>query len=72
MMIMKIDLNKICRTLETKRCGVHNKNPTAIVVGEQIKVTSCCDKFQNELEKEMDIESSKQADKGIDDAIKGF
>lgn len=59
-----IDLNKICRT--------HNEKPTANVRGKSIRLSCCYDKFQKELENQSDIEVSKQVNKGIDDASKGF
>jgi len=67
-----IDLKQICRTLETKRCRTHNEKTTATVSGKSIKLSCCCDKFQKELENQIDNEVAKQVDKGIDDAFKGF
>lgn len=67
-----IDLKQICKTLEQKSCRTHNKKPTATVSGQSIKLSCCCDNFQKELEKQIDVEVSKQLDKSIDDAFKGF
>lgn len=65
-----VDLKQICRTLETKRCSIHNEKPKATVSGSSINLTCCCDKFLKELEQQIDIEISKQVDKAIDDIFK--
>lgn len=71
-----IDLNKICRNVETLSCKEHNKKPKLEVNGDTIKTISCCEKFQNELnveiKKQMKIEAQKYAKDTIDKLTKIF
>jgi hypothetical protein len=60
-----IDLKKICSLLESKRCKEHHEKPKAIVKGSSINFTSCCDKFQNELQTIIKTEISKQTQDAI-------
>jgi hypothetical protein len=64
-----IDLNKICIVLRTTKCKVHQENPEATVDGDSIKLTTCCNDFQDKLEEDIDSEVSKQLDSAIDNAI---
>jgi hypothetical protein len=57
-----IDLKKVCRLVEIKRCKDHNEKPKAIVKGSSINLTTCCDKFQNELQKVIENEIAKQTE----------
>lgn len=67
-----IDLKKVCKTIEAKRCKTHNEHPKAVVSGKNIKLTTCCSNFQKELEKVVEAELSKQVDKKINDIFKNF
>jgi hypothetical protein len=60
-----IDLKKVCRMVETKRCRDHNEKPKAIVKGSSINLTTCCDKFQKELQKIIETEITKQTGEAI-------
>ena len=64
-----IDLKKICVILEKNKCNQHNENPKATVEGKSIKLITCCEKFQVEIEKKLEIEIEKQIDKNINDML---
>jgi hypothetical protein len=60
-----IDLKKICSQLESKRCKEHQEKPKVFVKGSSINLTSCCDKFQNELQTIIKAEIGKQTQDAI-------
>lgn len=71
-----IDLKKISRKIEKISCKEHNETPKAVVVGDSIKITSCCIEFQNQLtaqvNKEMKIEAEAYAKESIEKMLKKF
>ncbi len=67
-----INLQQVCKSLEQKRCCIHNQNPVAVVKGELINLTCCCEDFQKKLETQIDVEVGKQFDKSVDDAFRGL
>ena len=60
-----IDLKKVCRLVENKRCKEHHENPKAVVKGNSINLTTCCDKFQKESQKIIENEIAKQTEEAI-------
>lgn len=71
-----IDLKKISRKIEKISCKEHNETPKTDVIGDSIKITSCCDKFQNQLtvqvKKEIESESAKYIEQSINEMFKKF
>ncbi len=67
-----IDLKKVCRLVENKRCKEHHENPKAIVKGKSIQLTTCCDKFNNELQNVIENEIAKQTEEAIKKMFKKF
>lgn len=67
-----IDLKKICRLVETKRCNEHHEKTKAVVIGKSIQLTTCCDKFNNELQKVIEKEMAKQTEEAIKKMFKKF
>ena len=51
----KTPLRIICNEIETSRCKTHNENPIAVVIGNSIKLSTCCDKFEDELNRKLNL-----------------
>lgn len=64
-----IDLKKICRIVEKKVCRTHNENPKAEVIKQSIKITTCCEKFEKEMVKFVEVELEKEVDRKLDDML---
>lgn len=60
-----IDLKKACKLVEAKQCKEHNEKPKAIVKGSSINLTTCCNRFQKELQKVIENEIAKQTEDAI-------
>ncbi|KFF17347.1 hypothetical protein [Flavobacterium hydatis] len=71
-----IDLKKISRKIEKISCKEHNETPKAEVIGDSIKITSCCDTFQSQLtshvKKEMKSQAEASARESINEILKKF
>ena len=51
---MKINLDKICQHIESQRCPVHGKHTTTRIYFKRITIKTCCDSFQQFLERVKD------------------
>lgn len=51
--INTLPLNLICNAIETNTCQTHHEKPIAIVIGKSIKLTTCCNNFENELNRKL-------------------
>lgn len=60
-----IDLKKVCKLVEVKQCKEHHEKPKAIVKGSSINLSTCCDRFQKELQKVIENEIAKQTEDAI-------
>lgn len=60
-----INLNKVCKLVEAKQCKEHHEKPKATVKGSSISLTTCCDRFQKELQKVIENEIAKQTEDAI-------
>lgn len=71
-----IDYKKISSKIEKISCAEHNETPKAEVIGDSIKITSCCIEFQNKLtaqvHQEMKTEAEAFAKKSLDKILKKF
>ena len=61
-----LDLEEICRQLEKKTCSEHNKHPTAVVSGTEIKISCCCNNFYGDLQYHIKKASSNNDDNLIE------
>ena len=57
-----IDVRTICKKIELKVCQDHCLNPKAVEHKEGIKLSTCCEKFQQQLENYITQQINKQVD----------
>jgi len=66
---MLINLNSICKEIEQQQCPVHHQYPTTTVENNSIKIKACCNPFQDNLERLLDLKIGEQLDSQIDDVF---
>ena len=69
-----IDIISICKKIEIKICDEHAIKPKAIAKKQSIKLSTCCEKFQKQLEKyiaqEIDLQIEHYVEKSVTNAKK--
>lgn len=66
---MKFNLASVKNELERLSCPVHHQAAKATIVGESIKLTTCCDEFSKKLEPKADALIKAAVDKSIRDEL---
>ena len=68
-----VDESKIKSAVERLTCSVHHKHPENIqLTSKGFNYTCCCDKFKKEVQEKIKSELIEQAQKDIDDIIRGL
>jgi hypothetical protein len=62
-----IDIKSICKKIEVKICENHHRFPKAIAKNQSIKLSTCCEKFQEQLEGYITQQIDEQIDSYVEE-----